>query len=222
VKKIGSFVAITAVVTLTILLILRATGFLYPEQGPLQVEPAFKGPVYEGKSLSEWLEVGYGECFERYPGAQKDADSAIRQMGTNAIPVLLEMLLSRDNNAQKRASMGFMFLGDQGKSALPALRRLAESHNPIVAASALSSVATMGAQGRECLVQALTNHIKLVRGSAFRIILFKGPGQFPPSERKQIIPLLQNVMNDPECFLGNTTNLLKEVIPQDAAGELGL
>jgi hypothetical protein len=56
-------------------------------------------PVYNGKPLSEWLlilKLGYTSTGERAERA--DAREAIRQMGTNAIPTLLQILGANDRN----------------------------------------------------------------------------------------------------------------------------
>jgi HEAT repeat protein len=97
-------------------------------------------PAYAGESLSQWLK----EYDPRLFIANKDeVDDAIRHIGTNAVPTLLEMLRSRDsaikssvqdwgerkdiwffNRAEDRnveAARGFEILGDSAKDALPAL-----------------------------------------------------------------------------------------------------
>ncbi len=58
-----------------------------------------KEPEYNGKPLSEWLlilKIGQTSAGERVEGA--DAREAIRQMGTNAIPTLLDILGATDQN----------------------------------------------------------------------------------------------------------------------------
>src|SRR5687768_4099672 len=61
-------------------------------------------PVYEGKTLSEWLEnqgIDYerlGGYHEGWPAAKK----AIEQIGTNGIPTLLRMLTAKDPPAPLR------------------------------------------------------------------------------------------------------------------------
>src|SRR5579872_4898885 len=49
-------------------------------------------PVYQGKPLSVWL-----EGYERGGWARQNADEAVRQAGTNAIPTLLRMLQEKDS-----------------------------------------------------------------------------------------------------------------------------
>ena len=56
-------------------------------------------PVCQGKPLSMWLEsyvASIGALRDR-PGANLEADAAIRQIGTNALPLLLDRLRTRDS-----------------------------------------------------------------------------------------------------------------------------
>ncbi len=70
-------------------------------------------PVYQGKTLSFWM-VGYdGGRYNRAhpkgpPPTLLDANEAIRQIGTNAIPTLLRMLRERDSEF-KSAMMGLLW-----------------------------------------------------------------------------------------------------------------
>src|SRR5690348_12098163 len=57
--------------------------FLWPERGP-------KEPRYQGKSLSEW--IARAVPIPRAPSMHADAEEAIRHMGTNALPCLLQWL----------------------------------------------------------------------------------------------------------------------------------
>jgi len=61
-------------------------------------------PVYNGKPLNAWVEQ-YGSNF--WAGAydavaKKEAEIAIQQIGTNAIPYLLDMIRVRDSGVKKR------------------------------------------------------------------------------------------------------------------------
>ena len=62
-----------------------------------------KEPVYQGKSLSAWLD-GYitsGSIIDVRPDA--DVDEAVRQIGTNAIPALLRKVRARDSEVKRLA-----------------------------------------------------------------------------------------------------------------------
>jgi hypothetical protein len=59
-----------------------------------------KEPEYQGKRLGDWLEIRafggrYGDPPNFSAAGQEEADSAIRHIGTNAIPFLLEWLRYR-------------------------------------------------------------------------------------------------------------------------------
>src|SRR5262245_24528257 len=66
--------------------------FLWPPAGPRE-------PVFEGRPLTSWLDhhVASSAASPPYgsPGWKK-ADEAIRHIGTNAIPTLLEMIRAKD------------------------------------------------------------------------------------------------------------------------------
>ena len=86
-------------------------------------------PVYQGKPLSLWV-VKAGQ-IEEYHDAPADAVAAIRAIGTNAVPFLLEWM---PHPGVERPVEGFpdwdgvqiawWALGSQGKSAIPALARV--------------------------------------------------------------------------------------------------
>jgi len=103
-------------------------------------------PTYQGKPLTDWCYQYAGNSFlDSNTELQKQAETAIRTIGTNAIPTLLRMLQARDSKfklmlmqlSQKQhvvninwktaqiqhdiARVGFSVLGSDGKSAVPAL-----------------------------------------------------------------------------------------------------
>ena len=55
-------------------------------------------PVYQGKGLRVWLSENYYAWARRDGQAQDLAESAIRRIGTNAIPALLNMLRKKDSS----------------------------------------------------------------------------------------------------------------------------
>jgi hypothetical protein len=58
-------------------------------------------PVYQGKRLGAWLE-SYQVPKTQHEQAWQQADEAVRQIGTNAIPTLLAMLRRSDSAPWKR------------------------------------------------------------------------------------------------------------------------
>jgi HEAT repeat protein len=81
-------------------------------------------PRYLDKSLSEWIPLAKleGELF--IPRDKRAAD-AVCQIGTNAIPWLLQSLRSDDPNTARLGIEGFYLLGPIAKPALPNLIRMA-------------------------------------------------------------------------------------------------
>jgi hypothetical protein len=57
-------------------------------------------PIYEGKPLSFWLQQQhdgkYGILSEEKEKSREEAEAAIRQIGTNALPQLMRLLRARD------------------------------------------------------------------------------------------------------------------------------
>jgi hypothetical protein len=103
-------------------------------------------PVYHGKPLTLWLQT-YTSSARGSP-EWKEADEAVRHIGTNALPVLLHLIHAKDSALKLRlvalarkqqlikihfvpaaqrniqASMAFIVLGDTAKGAVPALVKM--------------------------------------------------------------------------------------------------
>ena len=141
-------------------------------------------PAYNGVRLRRWL--------TRLSADDPQAETAIRNIGTNAIPPLLDLISKSDSSVmahlfQRLPSlqrfvpstnadhfsgwMGFRSLGQIAEPAIPQLARLVESTNSSrMAALALASVGPLGV---EALVRASGNsnptircHIMLALGAA--------------------------------------------------------
>jgi hypothetical protein len=117
----------------------------------LSMRPDAEDPVCQGKRLSVWL--GSYDPHTRYLSLSPEADEAVRQLGTNAIPLLLRRLRAKDSPfkeklyalAQKQhvikvsytsatrqhlqGAAGFEVLAASGKSAVPALIELYSQDN---------------------------------------------------------------------------------------------
>lgn len=129
---------------LLITLLIAAVGFV---SWLIVCQPS--EPIYQGKPLTFWCEQ-YADNF--YPDSdnelKKQAELAIRTIGTNAVPTLLRMLKAKDSKFKLRlielaskqhlinikwkmaefrhgeALQGLLALGPQAKSALPTLLEL--------------------------------------------------------------------------------------------------
>ena len=103
-------------------------------------------PAYGGKRLGEWLK-------ERHDGFafSPQAEDAIRHMGTNAIPALLDRLVYteppfglRAYETNTEAMAAFLVLGEQAKSVLPKLSALMEGKDEHLALLAMMATCRMG------------------------------------------------------------------------------
>jgi HEAT repeat protein len=124
---------------------------------------------FQGRTVNDWLE----DLDKTQPAeTQERAKAAFRQMGTNSLPELLEILRSWDTGArtrqmasasrqsmirQERALLAFDAIGAQ---AVPALTPLLSGDNALAAARALSHA---GPEAVSALSQALTNATTKVR-----------------------------------------------------------
>jgi hypothetical protein len=142
-------------------------------------------PAYQGKPLSAWLKEYNGVLGD----TNQDAFIVFREMGTNAIPALLEIIQSGDppffrrwilelNSKQSlvqfpvretrdqswAASAALYAMGANAKPALPALTNLL-FHSNTVWLSAVP-LAGMGSAGLPPLLAALTNQNAFIRISA--------------------------------------------------------
>lgn len=93
-----------------------------------------KEPKYQGRTLSRWINIWYrgysGETFATQE-EQRDAETAIRAMGTNCIPPLLALLSDPDPGLNQRSSVltTFQILGPLARPAAPALLKLTMSRD---------------------------------------------------------------------------------------------
>ncbi|MBI3876530.1 MAG: HEAT repeat domain-containing protein [Verrucomicrobia bacterium] len=130
-----------------------------------------KEPRYEGRPLGDWLTDLNG------PDAAKrqKAVAVIRQAGTNALPLLIEMIQARESPAalsapvpastrRVQAVKGFLILGDAARPAIPALTNLlSTSSMPSPVALALSKC---GREGVAAVIAALKSDNSRVRAAA--------------------------------------------------------
>jgi len=141
-------------------------------------------PRYQGRRLSLWLSAydvqGAGVTHA-------EVNAAVRSAGTNALPLLLEMMESRDSRLKRiairflpkgftgrlaltaaetrraRALAGFRALGPSASVALPALVRIQGRENY---AYVMSAIAGVGPESVVPLANDLTNAVKEIRRQA--------------------------------------------------------
>jgi HEAT repeat protein len=143
-------------------------------------------PVYQGKTLNAWMEQcnKYLLASKNSPELAKreEAQAAIRQIGTNALPALLGMVRARDSALKAKlialgrqqtlfklpfkpagyyhgkATWGFGALGAAAKPAVPALIELLQDKDKEVRASAATCLSLIGPDAKDAvpaLIQAL-------------------------------------------------------------------
>ena len=155
-------------------------------------------PVYQGKKLSEWMKVyGAGDAIVAIQ-ALTNANSAVRQAGTNAIPVFLRMLRAKDSPLKVKlvalaarqhiikiqykparfwnstGSYGFRMLGSSAQSAVPALIKIVDENiSPVSQSCAIDALGVVGPAATEAVPSLLrwaTNANVQVRSSAMKAV----------------------------------------------------
>jgi hypothetical protein len=181
VRPLWRFVAFTSILLVGMVLFLV-----------LQVPPE---PVYRGKTLTRWLGTyAPSSSAGRHSREWNEADDAVRNIGTNCIPVLLRMIGEKDFPLKLRlvalakkyrlmknpfvpavernveASRAFIILGDMAKDAVPALVRV---HGKNISADSQSAIedalAWIGPAAKPAvplLLRSATNSNAKVRANA--------------------------------------------------------
>jgi HEAT repeat protein len=170
-------------------------------------------PDYGGKPLSQWLKEYDPRLFINN---KEEVNDAIRHIGTNAIPTLLEMLRSKDSAIKSsvldwverkdiwffnvavaknvEAARGFEVLGASAKDAVPVLIEIYEQR--ISPESQFATVCALGCIGPAAkkaipqLLEAATNANNISRQCAIRSL-----GQIH-SEPEAAVPALIRALND--------------------------
>jgi hypothetical protein len=163
------------------LLILISAGFAAAPQGPRE-------PVFDGKRLSVWLEAYQKTIprpeYEGDPRMRARAEEAVRKVGTNAMPWLLQELSAKEatrrdelptnfysGKAIRRrwlAAAAFEILGPAARDAAPALIRLLDDkQTSYTAATALGGI---GEESIPVLTRALSDTHACARESAARVL----------------------------------------------------
>jgi hypothetical protein len=125
-------------------------------------------PVYQGKRLSNWLEQFSTNHWGKFNSTEdKEAASAIRQIGTNALPVMLKLMSKRDSRLTQKlmdflprlwvsrrqdvlwgrrrlGATGFVALGPIARPAVPALMTLANDRDRGVRYHAVYALGHLG------------------------------------------------------------------------------
>ena len=145
-----------------------------------QAQPLPISQQTNGLGLTAWLQ-------ERRVGPSQEAENATRQIGTNALPTLLKMVIEANSPDQEAllglarrqselafdfydadedhnlAPLGFFVLGPTGKGAVTALTNLVTDPNPIVRRTAIACLGSIGPAAQDAvpaLIPAITDFLQ--------------------------------------------------------------
>ncbi len=186
----------------------------------------FRGrePVYQGKTLTEWLEV-YNTGGQTETNYAKTRE-AVEHVGTNAIPTLLRMLRKTDSRLKMKwyefvywqrvfkikviyaswrnqeAAMGFRILGGRARAAVPGLIKIYEEN--ISPTSASYAAEALGAIGRDAkaAVPSLLSVLNSVKdpNDPRRAASVKALGEIG-EEPAQVVPVLIGCLRDSNTWV---------------------
>ena len=170
-------------------------------------------PRFQGKALSAWLE-DYGQSRQK----NQEIDEAVRQMGSEALPWLVERLERKDSalklkfvdvakrlrfikirfmpaeEHRKRAAWAMLALGKEAKPVLPELVRLLDDTQTVAWATA--AISGLGWDAVPVLARQMTNRDDQVRRfvSSMLLKLCLQPGA--ENHREEVVPLLLQNLSD--------------------------
>lgn len=174
-------------------------------------------PAYQGRSLSEWLKLGTNGYLD--PAAK----SAIRHIGTNATPILLQMLRAHDSRLKlqlvgllekqhlvklhftsatqrnNEAAIAFVFLGDTARNAVPDLIQVFEEGiTPESQICAIDSLGGIGPAARSAVpVLTATVGNTNANSNVRNVAAFVLAGQIR-ADPKLIVPTFIKSLKDPD------------------------
>lgn len=182
-------------------------------------------PVYQGKSISEWLKLYYKS--DDGSEAEKQAKAAIRNIGTNGFPTLLRLMQTPDSDFRTKlkalmreqtfiecnfqdaedirymALYGFIFFGEDAKGAVPDLLTLVTRGSGTVGRQ--EAIDALGAIGpsAQAAVPALLAIASVAkdpnRGDAIHSL-----GSIR-SSAESVVPVLENCLHDSDRGIRRTT-----------------
>lgn len=180
-------------------------------------------PHYNGRSLSSWLKTYDALVMTQDSPEFAESEAAVRQIGTNAIPHLLNWIrdepapwrrtvrraipypvadtrlvsfLLEGSDKQGAASSGFIILGTNAASAIPALLPLIkDTTHPRTAKRAIASLSFLGPAAFPALTNSLAD-----RSQPFRttIAIYLGAFMAPDVGTNTVLPPLNAALNDPD------------------------
>jgi HEAT repeat protein len=166
-------------IAIIVLLVAVVGGLAWQMTRPREPVTRPREPVYNGKSLTAWLKE-YRDAKDSMNSNGNEAEIAIRAIGTNSIPRLIGMMTAKPSNLnvsdltdrQQLGAVGLVALGDQGRSAIPAMVDCLNYTNytdPLVRSFALYVLGSLGPTAQDAvpsIVQALHDPSTNVQPSA--------------------------------------------------------
>jgi HEAT repeat protein len=177
------------------------------------------GLVYQGKPLSAWLD----EVWHLDGGVDPEAEKAVRQIGTNAIPYLLKLATTRDSTLKTKvsavlpekwfvgyttrsahnhfsAAFGFQALGPAAKSAVPTLINLLGDKDEDIRKTSSRALGSIGTEAQDAvpgLIKHLSDPARDVAVSSAEAL------ENIPSTSVEEVPALLRALNSPpkELFI---------------------
>lgn len=174
-------------------------------------QPVAREPSFEGRFLSEWLAQYTERVWGNWERRASNAGFlAVRDIGTNAIPTLIEWLREPDTLAPPNVSAdrsmlvgaGFEILGTNAAPAVPELARiLNESNSTRSAGLAIGALRRIGKEGLPPLRAALENPVFPYRQGVAASI---GSSVYLGTNLTEFVPLLVRCLSDTDERLVQT------------------
>jgi HEAT repeat protein len=171
-------------------------------------------PSYQGKRLSQWMDVLVPSDDAPDDASHKQATEAIRHIGTNALPFLLAELQYKESPFDKaldwlnekrsfrelrgkakdehagRAVAGFRALGPAAKPAIPALAVMLD--DPAVWGYEANALAAIGPDSLPTFTNSLTNQVADVRCKALSGLYYMA------GQAEAAVPAILPCLKDPK------------------------
>lgn len=177
----------------------------------LMVSAADTDPVYQGKSLSRWFAE-----FSEAPAYVTPATKAIQELGSNAVPCLVQFLKPTETNSwRKRAAISALdYIGTNASASVSALMQCLEDPDLKVQADAVYALPKVGSAAKTAipvLKDYLKKHGDPYYGFAAAVALWRIDRQQVPV----IVPALTNMLmaNGQFDFDADVIGLLTEIGP---------
>jgi PBS lyase HEAT-like repeat len=180
-------------------------------------------PVYDGKSLSEWLEQFSGDegplPQEPTQAARAEAASAICHFGTNAIPYLLKMAAAKDSAAKK----WFLNVLAPQEFAAPLLSQPQfyrwATKSVFGPMEALNGFKLLGPAAKDA-VPGLVNVMRTSSIRRNRLLAVSALGELGPTAEEAIPALIDNLEDSFEELRDRTVGALSNICFDGSRGQL--